>query len=745
MSASRLSVKPLELWGGVECTVNRVGDTYYDQLERSGHSVRIGDLDRLANLGVRTLRYPVLWERVVKESNGAYDWCWADERLRHLQKLGITPIVGLLHHGSGPHHTNLLDPQFPEKFSDFAIAVARRYPWVDHYTPINEPLTTARFSCLYGHWYPHERDPLKFAQAVLNQCRAIKHAMRGIREVNPRAKLIQTEDLGCTYSTQTLAYQADFENERRWLTFDLLCAQVQPGTLMWDHFLWLGIAEKELSYFIDSPSPPELIGINYYITSERFLDERLTRYPSETHGGNGRHHYSDVEAVRVCAEGLRGPKSIIKEAWDRYRLPLAITEAHLCCTREEQLRWFKEVWDSALELSKGGIDVRAVTAWSAFGAFDWNSLLTCEDGCYEPGLFDLRAPTPRPTALSQMIRTLAAGSDFDHPALDFPGWWHRLDRFSYQPVTRRELPVYSSVQRMTSRGGASRPLLITGGSGTLGRAFARICEKRGIAYHLLSRADLDITDPSGVETMIDRFEPWAIINAAGYVRVDDAEREMEKCRRDNLEGPVNLAKHCARYELGLVTFSSDLVFDGIKKSAYVESDPTAALNVYGQSKAEAETLVLYEYPQALMIRTSCFFGPWDQFCFTHSVLETLAAGRIFRAGTDQHISPTYVPDLVHATLDVLIDGECGIWHLANSGALTWEDFALEVAGRAGYPAQLIQGVPLNSLGSVAIRPAHSVLASERASIMPPLNQAIDRYFHDSKQNYAAGSISSGRR
>ena len=92
-----------------------------------------------------------------------------------------------------------------------------------------------------------------------------------------------------------------------------------------------------------------------------------------------------------------------------------------------------------------------------------------------------------------------------------------------------------------------------------------------------------------------------------------------------------------------------------------------------------------------------------------------------------------------------MDRECGIWHLANTGALTWEDFALEIAERGGYPAHLIQGLPQNSLGTVAVRPAYSVLGSERASLMPPLDQALDRYFHDNKPQFTAGSITSGRR
>src|SRR5688572_22698329 len=94
-----------ELWGGVECTVNRVGEQYLDQLERNGHAWRISDLDLFAELGVRALRYPVIWERTAPDENGQANWSWADERLSRLRQLGITPIVGLVHHGSGPRHT----------------------------------------------------------------------------------------------------------------------------------------------------------------------------------------------------------------------------------------------------------------------------------------------------------------------------------------------------------------------------------------------------------------------------------------------------------------------------------------------------------------------------------------------------------------------------------------------------------------------------------------------------------------
>src|SRR5215213_471617 len=726
--AVRSSMAPVpELWAGVECTVNRVGDKYSDQLERSGHALRIKDLERLAELGVRRLRYPVLWERTAPEGLDNIDWSWSDERMSTLQRLGLAPIVGLVHHGSGPRYTDLLDREFPKKLAKYAAAVARRYPWVTEYTTVNEPLTTARFSCLYGHWYPHKRRALSFARAFLGQCRGIVLSMRAIRAVNPAAKLIQTEDLGKTFSTPKLAYQANFENERRWLTFDVLCGRLVPHMRMWKYFRRLGIKEEEMQWFLDNQIDPEVLGINHYITSERFLDERTTRYPAHFRGGNGRHSYADVEAVRVCAAGVAGPKELLREAWERYGLPLAVTEIHLGCTREEQLRWVKEVWEAAVELRSQAVNVSAVTAWAAFGAFDWNSLLTCESGCYEPGLFDLSSPLPRPTALSSMFKTLAAGETFDHPVLDTPGWWHRLDRFCYPPVSHHHRPALSpNSRRFKLSGDASRCILITGATGTLGQAFARICTKRGLAYQLLRRDQLDIADRDSVLNALDQYEPWAVINAAGYVRVDDAEADAERCMRENLAGPVCLAKECERNQLPFVTFSSDLVFDGLKSAPYVESDGCSPLNVYGRSKAQAEQRVLEEFSEALVIRTSAFFGPWDRYNFVHAVLDTLAKGRPFPAAADITISPTYVPDLVNAVLDLLIDGEHGIWHVANAGRVTWAEFARLAAAKGGHDVAGVQSLPGHALGFVAPRPSFTALSSERGNFMPRFEESLER-------------------
>src|SRR5437868_1615831 len=120
----------LELWGGVECTVNRVADRYHDQLACNGHDRRPDDIGRFAELGFRALRYPVLWERLAPQSLDAIDWRWPDERLPMIRDAGMSPIVGLLHHGSGPAYTSLVDDRFPELLARYARAVAERYPWV---------------------------------------------------------------------------------------------------------------------------------------------------------------------------------------------------------------------------------------------------------------------------------------------------------------------------------------------------------------------------------------------------------------------------------------------------------------------------------------------------------------------------------------------------------------------------------------------------------------------------------------
>lgn len=279
----------IEIWGGIECSLNRVNDRYMDQLDLSGHYERgFADIKRFTDLGIKALRYPVLWEKHAPEKDVKIDWSYSNARLSELKQAGISPIAGLVHHGSGPAYADFFNGSFPEGLAAYASQVAEQFPWVEYYTPVNEPLTTARFCGLYGHWYPHKNTSLDFLKILVAECKGTVLAMQAIRQINPEAKLVQTEDVGKTQSTQGLRYQADFENKRRWLSFDLLCGTVNENHRLWGYLMWAGLKKEDLVFFTENPCPPDIMGINHYITSERWIDERTERFPAHCMGGNGK-------------------------------------------------------------------------------------------------------------------------------------------------------------------------------------------------------------------------------------------------------------------------------------------------------------------------------------------------------------------------------------------------------------------------------------------------------------------------
>jgi dTDP-4-dehydrorhamnose reductase len=431
-SQAPFALPPVELWGSLECTRNRVGDEYFDQLDRSGHAHRDADLDAFAALGLRTLRYPMPWERIAPEGPRWADWSWPNARLGRLQAIGIRPVVGFLHGGSGPPDLSPLDSTFPTRLAGYARAFAERYPWVESYAPIDAPMRTALRCGLEGRWYPHRRDERSFARAMMVQCRAIALTMRAVREVTPHARLVQTEWVGHTRSTPALAPRAEFENERRWLTFDLLAGRLKPGHPLYGYLVRAKVNPAELARFAEKPCPPDLFGLNYEVTGERFLDERGSLYPTELRADVEGLAHADVGAVHACAEGLRGPARLLGEAHRRYGAPVAITDTRLASTPDERMRWLVHVWREARFARLRGVDVRAVTAGALLGVHG-RAPLFADDAHYEPGAFMLSKGEPRPTIVTEAVQALAAGYEPEHRVLGRPGWWQRPARLRYAP------------------------------------------------------------------------------------------------------------------------------------------------------------------------------------------------------------------------------------------------------------------------------------------------------------------------
>jgi dTDP-4-dehydrorhamnose reductase len=162
------------------------------------------------------------------------------------------------------------------------------------------------------------------------------------------------------------------------------------------------------------------------------------------------------------------------------------------------------------------------------------------------------------------------------------------------------------------------------------------------------------------------------------------------------------------------------VFSGGRKQKYVESDQPEPLGAYSSSKAEAELRVALEHPDALIVRTSAFFGPWDSYNFVFRALRAVASGAIFSAPANTYVSPSYLPHLAHATLDLLVDGEKGIWHLANDGEISWAELARLVTRAAGLDDARVDACPGDICGTV--------LKSERGILLPKLQTAIEDFF-----------------
>ncbi|MBA3525405.1 MAG: SDR family oxidoreductase, partial [Sphingomonas sp.] len=526
------------------------------------------------------------------------------------------------------------------------------------------------------------------------------------------AKLIVTEDVGKTFATEKLAFQAEHENHRRWLSFDLLTGRVVEGHYSFEDLLDNGVDPAALAELATGAGTPDILGFDHYLTSERFLDHRLGRYPEEPVGGNGRETYVDVEAVRIAKlKHQLGPGKRLRELWERYRLPIAITEVHHGCTREEQVRWLHEVWTAAERERARGADIRAVTLWALFGMVDWCSMLTRREGVHEPGAFDTRSEKPRPTMLAKAAARLARGEKLSHPALQSRGWWARPGR----TYARRR---YDMLPKSALR--TAQPILITGATGTLGQAFGRICAHRGLPFVLTARGDLDITSEESIAAAIERHKPWAVINTAGFVRVDEAEANYAECFESNVTGPELLGKACKLHGIPLVTFSSDLVFDGQLGRSYVEPDEPAPVCGYGRSKAEVEARLMEIDPDSLIVRTSAFFGPWDRHNFVYNTVFALRRGEVVTASDKTVVSPTYVPDLVHSALDLLLDEEKGVWHLTNQGAVSWHVLACEIADRAQLDRKQVRAAQ----DCVA---ANTSLVSKRGILLRPLDSALDDF------------------
>jgi dTDP-4-dehydrorhamnose reductase len=260
-------------------------------------------------------------------------------------------------------------------------------------------------------------------------------------------------------------------------------------------------------------------------------------------------------------------------------------------------------------------------------------------------------------------------------------------------------------------------IAVLGANGQLGSAFVRAL---GGDCLPITRAELDISDVTSIGLWLGAARPDVVVNCAAYTDVDGAETDAETARVVNALAVGVLAEATARHGIGLVTFSTDYVFDGEKETGYVESDQPNPLNVYGRTKLEGEGLALERNPSVLVVRTSWLLSTTHR-SFLNIMLDKLSHGRV-DVVDDQRGRPTFVDDLARATLDAVAADASGILHLANEGEITWYGLAREIASAAGLDTDLVNPITSAGLDRPARRPRNSVLDSERSTSLgiPPL-------------------------
>ena len=273
-------------------------------------------------------------------------------------------------------------------------------------------------------------------------------------------------------------------------------------------------------------------------------------------------------------------------------------------------------------------------------------------------------------------------------------------------------------------------LLVTGAGGMLGRAVAATGARLGHEVTALERGDLDVTDQVACDRTLETVAPQVVVNCAAWTDVDGAESERDAASAVNATGAGNVARAAAEVDARVVHVSTDYVFDGTKTTPYVESDPTGPQTAYGASKLRGEDEVAAATTQHAIARTAWLFGAGGT-SFPATMLRLAQSRDEVEVVTDQVGSPTWTDHLADALLELAERREFGVFHLAGSGACSWNELALELFDQAGVRCR-VKPTTSDRFPRPAPRPAFSVLGSERADpiVLPAWQEGVRGYLSE---------------
>lgn len=382
---------------GIECSYPRIaqGTIRRDQLAECGHYTHWReDFGLVRDLGLRVLRYGLPHHRIHLGPE-RYDWSFADEVMLEMKRVGIVPILDLLHFGVADWLGDFQNPELPLHFAAYAGAVVDRYPWVRHWTPVNEIYVTARNSAKDGLWNEQLRDDRAFVTAIKHLVAASILATQAIVRRRPDAIIVQSES--AEYTHEARAVQSDWVrrlNKQRFIPLDLLYGHVPDGEML----LYLtdnGLTRAEYEWFmLGEPPGHQIMGNDYYGRNEHILTP---------------------DGARLSAEDVMGWYAITHEYYQRYRRPVMHTETNVA-DPDAAPGWLWKQWMNILRMRGDGVPVLGFTWYSLTDQIDWDTQLAEQnDRVFACGLYDLdRKPRPVASAFRSLIREFGQISIMPH-------------------------------------------------------------------------------------------------------------------------------------------------------------------------------------------------------------------------------------------------------------------------------------------------------------------------------------------
>ena len=364
---------------GIECSNPTIdhGRIRRDQLAETGHYDRWhDDLNLVRELGLRVLRYGLPIHKVWL-GRDRYDWSFADLAMGEMRRLGITPILDLLHFGLPDWIGTFQNPELPVLFRDYCAAVAERYSWVRYWTPVNEAYVTARNSAKFGFWNEQEKNDRAYVTALKHLAACSILGCHAIAERRHDAVIIHSESAEYIHEMKaTPTPHFELVNKFKFLSLDWIYGHTSDA----DVLLWAldnGLRREEYDWFMRGDPPGyQVLGIDYYGRNE---------------------HVIKPDGTRFEAEDVMGWRAIACDYWKRYRKPLMHTETNVF-DPDAAPSWLWKQWVNVLSVRQEGVPVLGFTWYSLIDQVDWDTQLAEQNGNVNAcGLYDMERK-PRPVA-----------------------------------------------------------------------------------------------------------------------------------------------------------------------------------------------------------------------------------------------------------------------------------------------------------------------------------------------------------